>query len=312
MSGRKYYCYCDSNCKFETMTKEQILAAIAQAAAGGEQVVLVDSETGMKYGLYVSNGKLMMQDNASGATGGGLVFDKDAAFITKVKEKNAGGMVTFWVGTTQQYNALQEIDPYCVYIKTDDKTISIIHQAIEDAYNHADDAMTVAQDANEKSASAQSRAQSAIEKAESAWNHAHSAVTDAGEALEKIAILEDAIANHSHQNNGFGYEDTTGDGTSDVTLPLDADGVYIVTAYHASYKFQTVYVDAKYLQFMTFRENLVQGYQSFRYDLTNESHPYQLCVTIDNNQKTIRFQTTKQSLTTSTEEMKIRTIRFYK
>lgn len=311
MSGRKYYCYCDSNCKFETMTKEQILSAIAQAAAGGDEVVLVDSDTNQKYGLYVSNGKLMMRGTDSEA-GGGLTIDPESAFITQIKEKNTGGMVTFWVGTTVQYNALNEIDPYCIYIKTDDKRYEHIEQSIEDAYNHADNAMTVAQDANEKSASAQSRAQSAIEKAESAWNHAHSAVTDAGEALEKIAILEDAIANHSHQNNGFGYEDTTGDGTSDVTLPLDADGVYIVTAYHASYKFQTVYVDAKYLQFMTFRENLVQGYQSFRYDLTNESHPYQLCVTIDNNQKTIRFQTTKQSLTTSTEEMKIRTIRFYK
>lgn len=68
--GRKYYCFCDANCKFETMTKEQILAAIAQAA-----------ETG-------------------------LVFDAESAFITKVKERNAGGFITFWVGTQAQFNAL--------------------------------------------------------------------------------------------------------------------------------------------------------------------------------------------------------------
>lgn len=68
--GRKYYCFCDANCKFETMTKEQILAAIAQAA-----------ETG-------------------------LVFDAESAFITKVKERNAGGFISFWVGTQAQFNAL--------------------------------------------------------------------------------------------------------------------------------------------------------------------------------------------------------------
>ena len=83
MSEKKYYCYCDSNCKYETMTKEQILAAIAQAAAGG------------------------------------LVFDTEAAVISKVKEMNAGGFVTFWVGTQAQYNALGSINASCMYIITD-------------------------------------------------------------------------------------------------------------------------------------------------------------------------------------------------
>lgn len=83
MSEKKYYCYCDSNCKYETMTKEQILAAIAQAVAGGN------------------------------------VFDTEAAIISKVKEMNAGDFVTFWVGTQAQYNALPIIDAKCVYIITD-------------------------------------------------------------------------------------------------------------------------------------------------------------------------------------------------
>lgn len=83
MSEKKYYCYCDSNCKYETMTKEQILAAIAQAAAGN------------------------------------LVFDTEAAIISKVKEVNAGGFVTFWVGKQAEYNALPSVDPNCVYIITD-------------------------------------------------------------------------------------------------------------------------------------------------------------------------------------------------
>jgi hypothetical protein len=83
MSERKYYCLREDNCKFETMTKEQILAAIAQAAAGG------------------------------------LVFDTEAAIISKVKEINAGGFVTFWVGTQAQYNALPSVDKNCVHIITD-------------------------------------------------------------------------------------------------------------------------------------------------------------------------------------------------
>ena len=81
--GKKYYCFCGSNCKYETMTKEQILAAIAQAA-----------ETG-------------------------LVYDPDASVISKVKEANKGGSVTFWVGTQAEYNALAEKDAYCIPVITD-------------------------------------------------------------------------------------------------------------------------------------------------------------------------------------------------
>lgn len=83
MFDRNYYVICDDNCKFEGMTKEQILAAIAEA---------------------------------TGAT----VTDVDAAFITKIKEQNKGGALKFWRGTTAEYNALTEFDPDCYYIKTDD------------------------------------------------------------------------------------------------------------------------------------------------------------------------------------------------
>lgn len=96
MSGRKYYCFCESNCKFETMNKEQIISAIAQAA-----------ETG-------------------------LTIDEDAAFITKVKEMNAGGMVTFWVGTQAQYNALESIEKNCLYIITDSKKEEELEAKLEE------------------------------------------------------------------------------------------------------------------------------------------------------------------------------------
>lgn len=90
MSGRKYYCFCEDNCKFETMTKEQILAAIAEAA-----------ETG-------------------------LVYDADAAVISKVLESNAGAALTFWKGTQAQYNAIAKKDANCYYIITDDNALELV------------------------------------------------------------------------------------------------------------------------------------------------------------------------------------------
>lgn len=85
MSERKYYCFCGSNCKYETMTKEQILATIAQAAADG------------------------------------LVVEVEDALVTKVKERNKGGYATFWIGTKAEYNALgDEIKKECFCLITDD------------------------------------------------------------------------------------------------------------------------------------------------------------------------------------------------
>lgn len=86
MSERNYYCLCDDNCRFPTMTTEQILAAIAQAV-----------ETG-------------------------VVINPDTGFITKLKETNSGDYITFWVGTRAQYNALEKPAKNCVYIITDDTT----------------------------------------------------------------------------------------------------------------------------------------------------------------------------------------------
>lgn len=108
MSGRKYYCFCDSNCKFETMTKEQILAAIAQAA-----------ETG-------------------------LVFDPDAAIISRVQEGNSGRYVTFWVGTQAQYNALAEKEETCIYVITDSTKDADLVATVERAVSAAEEAVAEA------------------------------------------------------------------------------------------------------------------------------------------------------------------------
>lgn len=93
--GKKYYCFCGSNCKYETMTKEQILAAIAQAVSTGS------------------------------------VGDVDTGFITKVKETNGGKAVTFWVGTQAQYNAIANKAENCMYIITDDTSSAELKESVE-------------------------------------------------------------------------------------------------------------------------------------------------------------------------------------
>lgn len=67
---RRYFVLCEDKCLFESMTKEQILAAITQAVEEGE------------------------------------IHDVDTGFITKIKEQNAGKELKFWVGSQAQYNAL--------------------------------------------------------------------------------------------------------------------------------------------------------------------------------------------------------------
>lgn len=84
---RTYFVICEDNCKFEGMTKEQIINAIAEA---------------------------------TGATPESI--DVDAAFITKIKEMNANKNLKFWIGTTAQFEALPSKVQDTLYILTDDDT----------------------------------------------------------------------------------------------------------------------------------------------------------------------------------------------
>lgn len=95
---RKYFVLCANNCKFESMTKEQILAAIEQAVSTG------------------------------------TITNVDTGFVTKLKEQNAGAALSFWVGTQAQYNALETKAENCFYIITDDTAIDDIHAAIEEQW----------------------------------------------------------------------------------------------------------------------------------------------------------------------------------
>ena len=95
--SRIYYCICDDNCKFPTMTAEQILAAIAEATG--------NTPTGV-----------------------------DDAFITKIKEQNAGGALTFWSGTEAEFNALGVSAIPTVIRVGDDGKIYITDANMENEY----------------------------------------------------------------------------------------------------------------------------------------------------------------------------------
>ena len=95
---RNYYCIRDDNCKFPSMTSEQILAAIAEATGSTPRSV-------------------------------------DNAFVTKLKEMNSGGNLTVWIGTSAEYAALvgnSALVPNRLYITTDDTFESGVTEAIEE------------------------------------------------------------------------------------------------------------------------------------------------------------------------------------
>ncbi len=85
----------DGNNKIETMTKEQILDAIAQAQEGHS------------------------------------VFDYDDAFISKIKEINHGNQLRFWIGTQAEYNEIDPKENNLLYIISDDNSKEEILEAVE-------------------------------------------------------------------------------------------------------------------------------------------------------------------------------------
>ena len=96
MESGKYYVIGYGNNLYEGLTKEQVIAAIAEAT-------------------------------------GETPTDVDAAFITKIKEQNRNLPLKFWIGTNAEYNALQEIEPNCFYIFSDSDDLDDIIAAAEEA-----------------------------------------------------------------------------------------------------------------------------------------------------------------------------------
>lgn len=104
----KVYVLCDLNCKFEGMTKEQILTAIANAVSTGE------------------------------------IGDINTGFVQTIKTIN-NIPLKFFVGTQAEYNALTAEDKRNLYaIVTDDDSITNIESAIAELlenYNHLTDGL---------------------------------------------------------------------------------------------------------------------------------------------------------------------------
>ena len=96
MADRNYFVFDSDNCKFEGMTKEQIIAAIVEATGVSPSSI-------------------------------------DDAFITKIKELNKNQNLKFWIGTTAEYNALEEYEPNCFYIFSDSDELSEIEQFAKEA-----------------------------------------------------------------------------------------------------------------------------------------------------------------------------------
>lgn len=92
---RTYYVFSDDNCKFPSMTKEQIITAIS---------------------------------NATGLVPSGINIDD--AIITKIKEQNGQIPVKLWVGKQSEWNALKEKPTNTLALFTDDDEIASLEALI--------------------------------------------------------------------------------------------------------------------------------------------------------------------------------------
>jgi hypothetical protein len=93
MSEIVVHALCKDDCLHETMTKEEILAAIMEAT-----------------GIMPSGG--------------------NSAFISKIKEMNAAGTLQFWVGTYAEYNAIETKKADTLYLITDENDFDEVVKAV--------------------------------------------------------------------------------------------------------------------------------------------------------------------------------------
>ena len=100
-STRTVYVICDANCKWEGMTKEQILTAIVQAVEGG------------------------------------AITDVDTGFVRTIRTIN-GQPLRFFVGEQSEYDALTDEEKHGLFaIITNDTTKEGILEAVEEALEKA-------------------------------------------------------------------------------------------------------------------------------------------------------------------------------
>lgn len=153
--GKKYYCFCGSNCKYETMTKEQILAAIAQAVQTGE------------------------------------IGDVDTGFVTKIKEMNSGKYVSLWVGSVAAYNALQNRDPNWIYLRTDATDFEDLQKAVVQLTQQVD---ALENEMHSLNADRESEIAAAAKTANNAYSLAYTANNTANSNKQEISVLKGRLS----------------------------------------------------------------------------------------------------------------------
>lgn len=172
--NRKYYVLCAANCKFEGMTKEQILTAITQAVETGE------------------------------------IIDVDTGFVTKIKEQNHNSSLSFWLGTSAEYNALAEKAEDCFYIITDDTAAADFGRALEEVRETAAN-ITAASSALQKDIAAENAAlRENIE--------ASNAALQSNIAAETVVLREDIAT----RLDWVTLADENASGQKDPTIQLSA------------------------------------------------------------------------------------------
>ena len=95
MPTTRYYVFDSLKNAYESMTKQQIIAAIAEAT-------------------------------------GNTPTNIDDAFITMIQEQNAGRSLKFWKGTSAQYAAVSPKDADTFYIVSDDDSIEELQEAVQE------------------------------------------------------------------------------------------------------------------------------------------------------------------------------------
>lgn len=64
---------------------------------------------------------------------------EEGGFVESLKEQNKGAKLTFWVGTTAEYEAISNKEKNCLYISTDDPMTDEIQAAIEEIKSKIND-----------------------------------------------------------------------------------------------------------------------------------------------------------------------------
>lgn len=81
---------------------------------------------GLSDSLYEAMTKQEVITAIVNAVQGGTVGNIDTGFVTTIKELNRGQGLMFWVGTTAEYEAIQNKQENVLYIKTDDTSVQDI------------------------------------------------------------------------------------------------------------------------------------------------------------------------------------------